>query len=72
LIGAGGAVTARKDKKVQTTYQKANKPSCSNKRTKMTKAAKIKYDDPDRLAESVLLEELNGKKEAKVAESYAR
>ena len=58
IIGAGGAVVARKDKKVQTTYQKANKPSCSNKRTSMKKAPKIKYQDPDRLAESVLLAQL--------------
>ena len=64
MIGAGGAVRARKDKKVQTTYQKANKPSCSNKRTSMKKAPKIKYQDPDRLAESVLLKELNGEVEA--------
>ena len=63
MIGAGGAVTARKDKKVQTTYQKANRPSCSNKRTSMKRAPKIKYKDPDRLAESVLLEELNGEVE---------
>ena len=71
IIGAGGAVRARKDKKVQTTYQKANKPSCSNKRTSMTKAPKIKYQDPDRLAESVLLKELKGKSESTVTVAYS-
>ena len=71
IIGAGGAVRARKTKTVQTTYQKANKPSCSNKITSTKRAPKMKYQDSDRLAESVLLKELKGETGDKVSEAIS-
>ena len=71
IIGAGGAVHARETKTVQNTYQKANKPSCKNKITGTKRAPKVKYQDPDRLAESVLLKELRGKVVSKVSNSMS-
>ena len=63
MMGAGSAIAARKTKTTQKTYNDHRKPSCRSKKTKRQRAAKIKYQDPDRLAESVLLMELKGPQE---------
>ena len=55
MIGAGSSISARKSKTVQKTYQKANRPSCSNKISVTKRAPKVKYQDPDRLAKEILL-----------------
>ena len=60
MMGAGGAIAARKSRTVQKTYTARNKPSCRSKTTISQRAPKVKYQDPDRLAESAILMELTG------------
>lgn len=66
MIKAGSSISARKCKTMQQTSHNANKPSCRSKKTVTKKATKVKHQDPDRLAESILLSELKGKTKNKV------
>ena len=61
ILGSGSAVIARESKKALSTSQSPNKPSCSAKKTVTKRAKKIKFNDPDQLAEHVILNELDGK-----------
>lgn len=60
VIGAGTAISARKARTMTHTSYNPNKPSCRANVSAIKRAPKVKYQDPDRLAENVLLTKLTG------------
>lgn len=60
IIGSGSAVAARNHRTELITFHDSKMPSCSSKKTITKRASKVKNEDLDKMAERVILSELNG------------
>lgn len=72
LMRAGTAIQARKDKSELHTFHDTKAPTCRSKRVETRKKDKVSHEDPDQLAENVLLTELTGSVKKKGAVMAAR